>query len=218
MVTYTNDRTVNAVREGTDPQTATDDPAGLDASVAPGDAPAGAASDGAKPNGIVLEALTERAIVRIEVGGEIESTDRRDDTVRDDGVVVSRIDGAGGRDSYRFSGSMVDLEVAVGDVDVALDLHGDEPAVGEGSTRLSVHAQGADVEYEFAVSGAVEPQSAAGLRDHDDGDDEAVVTGSVSGSGVDEYAITGEITAFETSTEAVLVLVDDRVVDPATLG
>lgn len=213
---YTNDQTRDAVHDSADAQTATDGPTGLDASGVAVDALSGAASDRSMPNGIVLEALTDRAIVRIEVDGEIASNARPggSDPVSDDGVVIARFDAVGRRDSFRFSGTMVDLEVAVGDVEVALDLHGDDPTHRERPTRLSVHAQGSEVDYEFAASGDVE--SGSGTESAAEDDD--AVTGTVSGSGVDEYVFTGEITAFETSTDAVLVLVNDRIVDPADLG
>lgn len=215
---HTNDQTANAVRnsDGVDAQTTTNGPGGLGGSSAPTAALSGVASSHPKPNGLVLEALTERAMVRIEVDGEIvpEGVLGASDAINDD-VVICQIDGAGEREAFRFSGTMADLEVVEGDVEVALDLHRDVPSDGGSPTRLSVHAQGAEVDYEFAVSGGVEYEPGDAPRDWERADE--AVTGAVSGSGVDEYLFTGEITEFEASTDDVLVMIGDRVVDPGAL-
>jgi hypothetical protein len=164
------------------------------------------------PNRIVLEALTERTIVRVEVDGELRSDCLvgHSEPLHDD-VAISRIEGVGERDGFRFSGTMADLEIVEGDVAVTLDLHRDGPERRERPSRLSIHAQGAPVDYGFGVSGTLEP--AVGSVPTDGGHDE-VATGRVTGSGVDEYLFTGEITEFDVSSGDVLVLVDDQVVDP----
>ena len=218
---YTNDQTADVVRDGdgVDGQTTTDGPGGLDRTNAPVDATSGATRGRPKPNAIVLEALTGRAIVRIEVDGEIGPAPHLDDSDATgyDDVVISRLDRAGDRDRFHFSGTVADLEIVEGDVEVALDLHRDG-AAGQGRpARLSIHAQGSNVDYGFAVSGGVEQGHEAEPGDGNEDRDE-VATGTVSGSGVDEYRFTGEITEFEASTDQVLVLVNDRIVDPDELG
>lgn len=214
---YTNDQTADAVHDadGVEGQTTVGSPDALDGSRTTEDAVPGAASSHPKPNRIVLQALTERAMVRIEVDGEIASDCLLgvSDPIYDD-VAISRIDGKGERDGFRFSGTMVDLEIVEGDVEVALDLQRDDPFGRGKPTRLSIHAQGPDVDYGFAVSGAVEPVSGTVSGD---GERDEVVSGTVAGSGVDEYLFTGEISGFEASTDEVLVMVDDQVVDPDDL-
>jgi len=44
------------------------------------------------------------------------------------------------------------------------------------------------------------------------------VTGRVTGSSVDEYLFSGEVTAFESGADDVLVLLEGQVVDSADLG
>lgn len=212
---YTNDQAADAVHDGVDAETATGEPDRLGGSLAPVDAASGTGSGRSKPNRIVVEALTDGAVVRIEAAGTIEPDHPEDvsDPIHDNGVVVSSLERAGERQQFRFSGAMVDVEVAVGDVEAVLDLRGDDPIERERQARLSIHAQGSDVAYEFAVSGTVESRS--GTAATEDGDD--VATGTVSGSGVDEYVFSGEVTEFETSTDDVLVLLNDRVVDPREL-
>ena len=220
MAMHTNDQTADAVHDhnGTEGQTTTDGPGGIEKPSSSVGAVPGAASTHPLPNGIVLESLTDRAIVRIEVDGEIgpDYFLGDSDAMYADDVAISRIDGTGERDSFRFSGTMVDLEIVEGDVEVALDLHRDDPADQGHPTRLSIHAQGSEVDYGFTVSGAVEPGHEAAPAGGD-GERNDVATGTVTGSGVDEYAFTGEITEFETSSDDVLILVNDRVVDPDDL-
>lgn len=220
MAMHTDDQTADAVRNGdrVDGQTTTDSPGGLGGTRTPGDAASGATDGYPLPNGILLESLTERAIVRIEVGGEIglDCEAGGPETICDDDVVISKIEGIGERAGFRFSGTMVDLEIVEGDVEVALDLHRDGPTARGQSARLSIHAQGAEVDYEFAASGGVEPASSGASRDGDDAPAGAAA-GTVSGSGVDEYLVTGEITEFEASSDDLLVLVNDRVVEPDDL-
>ncbi|MCU4800429.1 hypothetical protein OB920_08615 [Halobacteria archaeon HArc-gm2] len=214
-----NDQAADAGRAtgGVDGQPSTDSPAG------PGEADvAGTDADAArghpKPNRLVLEARSERAIVRVEVGGEIGSDCLLGDSEPSyDDVAICRLDGEGEREGYRFSGPMVDLEVVEGEVAVELDFRRDGPGEREGPTRLSVHAQGPAVDYELAVSGAVESIS-GGTPADPDGNLVDAVTGRVTGSSVDEYLFSGEVTAFETATDDVVVLLDGQVVDPADLG
>lgn len=184
-----------------------------DASVSPDGFGGGSAEP--EPNAVVLEALTDRAVVRIAVEGEIATGQfsSAGDETRDDGVAIARLDGEGGRRSFRFSGPIVEFETLRGDVAASLNLRTATPDEDGTRRRLGVHAQGADVDYAFTVSGVVEPGD-------DDGDerDERTVTGRVSGSGVDEYTYTGEITEFEASSDEVLLLLDGRVVEPGDLS
>jgi|AntDeeMinimDraft_5_1070356.scaffolds.fasta_scaffold00275_8 hypothetical protein len=214
-----NDQAAGAGREvaGIDGQPTTDSPAGPGEADVP-ETDADAARGHPKPNRLVLQARSEQAIVRIEVGGEIGSDCLLGDSEPSyDDVAICRLDGAGERDGYRFSGPMVDLEVVEGEVAVELDLRRGGPGERGGPTRLSVHAQGPAVDYEFAVSGAVESISGGTTADPD-GNLVDAVTGRVTGSSVDEYLFSGEVTAFESGADDVLVLLEGQVVDSADLG
>lgn len=212
MAMHTDDQTADAARESAD---GTDSPRGIGDASASVTAADGAASGRPLANVLVLEALSERAIVRIAVDGAIDPDFRPGASdVADGDTVICRMDGTCARKRYRFSGTMVDLEVADGDAAVSVDLHREDPAE---QRRLSVHAQGAEVEYEFAVSGTVERESGTLSEDRERSASE-VATGTVDGSGVDEYLFTGAITGFETSTDEVLVMMNDRVVEPDELG
>lgn len=216
---YTNDQAANDVRDDGTEQTTMDAP-DAPGSTASGKATAGAPGSHPKPNRVVLESLTDRATVRIEVDGDVAPdclVGVSDTIYRDDDVVVSRLVGTGERAAFRFSGTMADLEIVEGDVEVGMDLHRDDPTDRGRRTRLSIHAQGADVDYRFATSGTVETESGVDPRNGSEANTD-LVTGTVAGSGVDEYLYTGEITAFETSTDEVLVMLDDQVVDPRILG
>ncbi len=188
-----------------------------DASVSPDGLGGGSAEP--EPNGVVFESLTERAVVRLEVDGEIATGQfpAEGDGTRDDGVAVARLDGRGSLASFRFSGPVVAVEILRGDVTASLDLRTAAPDEPGSERRIGVHAQGSDVDYSFTVSGVVEPGADATF-DGADERGERTVTGRVAGSGVDEYTYAGEITEFEASSDDVLVLLDDRVVDPDDLG
>lgn len=220
MATHTDDQTANAVHDGVEGRTATHSTGGVARSTTPAGTATSAGSSHPRPNELVLESLTERAVVRIEVDGEITPDHLlagSDTTAATDGIVISRIDGTGERAKFRFSGTMADLEIVEGDVTATVELHRGASTAGERATPLSIHAQGSEVDYEFAVTGTVEPRSGT-VPDHGDGERPRGANGSVTGSGVDEYLVTGDVTEFETSTDDVLVMVGDQVVDAGDLG
>lgn len=217
MATNTDDRIADPARQDRDRQTTTDSPWSSGAGSPDARSAVDAACDRPLPNQVILEARTDRAIVRIEVDGEV-GPDRLLDVADDvyDDVAIVRIDGCGARKGFRFSGTMVDLEVVEGDVDASIELHREDPVRDR---RLSIHAQGTDVAYRVAVSGAVGSDLESDVETPPvDGEADDVASGTVRGSGVDEYRFTGEITGFDVSSDAVLVMVDGRVVDPGALG
>ena len=213
----TNDRlTVDSAPNGiaTERRTASEPTVAPGASETPLGGVRGAASALPKPNKVVLEALTGDVEVRIEADGEIAKGRFAgdDDAIRDGNVAIARMDVKGDVDSFRFSGAAVDFEVLSGDVNVTMDIETVDPEGTDRPNRLGIHAQGPDVEYRFEVSGDIEPLS-GGAVGVDHGIDGAV-TGTVAGSRVDEYLYNGEITDFETSSDDVIVMLNDEVVYP----
>lgn len=213
----TNDRmTVDSASNGiaTERRTASEPTVAPGASETPLGGVRGAASTLPKPNRVVLESLTGDVEVRIEVGGEIAKGHFADDddAIRDGNVAVARMGAKGDVDSFRFSGATVDFEVLNGDVNVTMDVETTDPDGTDRPNRLGIHAQGPHVDYRFDVSGDIEPLS-GGAADVDHGTDGAV-TGTVAGSRVDEYLYNGEITDFQTSSDDVILMLNDEVVYP----
>jgi hypothetical protein len=110
------------------------------------------------------------------------------------GSTVAGSVAGGGRDDYRFDGSVEEFTVTTGDMDdVALYVDGDQVAIGDGRT-VEVRSTGGEefVEYELVTDGAIRKGSRANSSDEVSG---STAVGSVAGGGWDTYVVTGDVTA-----------------------
>jgi len=124
----------------------------------------------------------------------------------------------GGKDSFGFNGEITDFSLS-GSATVLVDGTAVDPAAfGEPDLSNIVTIQGANerANYEFTVSGDVEPNPDVGSFNDYDTIDGSTVTGRVWG-GDDSYLFSGEITDCSLSGDATVV-VNGETVDPSQLG
>lgn len=161
----------------------------------------GTAAAHPKPNTITLKALTDRVKYRLEVDGEIAKgrTAGNSDDIEDGRVVLGDIWAKGKTDDFRFSGTITAFEVEIGKVEVSVNGERVDDPVGlpalepkELPNTITIQAEGPGVRYEFAVTGDVEAGPEADLGEGDEIRD-GTVTGTVAGSGVDDYHYSGAI-------------------------
>lgn len=89
---------------------------------------------------------------------------------------------------------------------------GDQPVDPATPNVLRIRTIGEPADYAFSVSGDLAPGPA-----FDDGIDGSSASGSVAGTGSDDFSFSGEITEFD-RTGALHVFVDGEEVDPDSLG
>lgn len=161
----------------------------------------GTAAAGGKENTITLDALTDRVKYRLEVDGEIVKgrTAGNSDDIVDGRLVMGDIWSKKKTDDYRFSGTIIDFEVLIGKVAVTVNGERVDDPVGLPKRKkkalpnvITIQAEGEGVRYEFAVTGDVEAGPEADIGKGDEIHDGSV-TGTVAGSGVDDYRYSGAI-------------------------
>ncbi|HET7324126.1 MAG TPA: S8 family serine peptidase [Halococcus sp.] len=120
---------------------------------------------------------------------------------REDSISGSTATGAvgPGRDSYRFSGDILDFSMT-GDATVYLDGEQADPATLLPHT-LAIDGDGSRTDYSFSVSGTLEGESLT----HEDSISGSTATGAV-GPGRDSYFFSGEVIDFEMDGDATVYL------------
>ena len=142
---------------------------------------------------LAIEGTGPRADYSLHVSGGIAG--KNGHSGEDDiDIERGRVDGAvgGGRDSYAFSGDLLDFDLD-GDADVFLD--GDRLDLATpAENTLTFASNGGRFSYEFSVSGVLEKSDARGASiDAEDSISDGTATGQGGDGGRDSYAFSGEL-------------------------
>ena len=157
-------------------------------------------------NTITVEATGSYSSYSISVSGDLEAKAGIAGKDRIDGSTATGAVGGGGRDSYGFSGTIVDLDV---DGSANVYLNGD-PLDTSLEHTLVVEATDSYSSYKFSVSGDISARQGIAGKDRIDG---STASGAVSSRGQDAYGFSGKLTNLKVRGDAT-VYKDD---EPATV-